>query len=594
MDPQTARQLMATAGTGHLAVKPSSQGRRLAVLVGILLLEFGLAAGRFNLAAAAAPVVVGPTQAGFNLIVLPDGAWELYDIRADAGVNRLIRSRSNDHGRTWTEPETLRELPIHGGVVALLDRRGEVQLFVQALRTEGDGKRIAVNRFIDIWQLQSSGSRRQWSESQRIFEGYVGSVQGALQLRNGRIILPFAYWVADRPQGPPTGANITTVVYSDDEGQTWRQSAAQLTAPCEANYNGSNYGAIEPTVLQLKDGRVWMLMRTQAGFLYESHSEDGAEWSEALPSRFRSSTGPAFLLRLPDDRIALFWNHCELSTRVDGQGVYGGRDVLHAAISDDEGRSWRGFREVYRDPFRNHTPPRSGDRGTAYPFAVNTKDGRIALVSGQGGGRRGLVLVNPDWLLETQAADDFSNGLAVWSVFKGFGSASGWWRDRVPGARLMDHPTKPGAKVLHLRKPDDRAADGAVWNFPSGTRGTLTLRLKLNEGFAGAGISLLERFLDPTDDRVSSQAAFHLPIDAHGHLGRNERLTFDQWHTLEFVWDVDTQRCRVQIDGKRATSLRFMAAPLNGLSYLHLRSQATEIDPAGFLIESVQIVIGGE
>ena len=216
------------------------------------------------------------------------------------------------------------------------------------------------------------------------------------------------------------------------------------------------------------------------------------------------------------------------------------------------------------------------------------------MVSGQGGGRRGLVLVNPDWLLETQAADDFSNGLAVWSVFKGFGSASGWWRDRVPGARLMDHPTKPGAKVLHLRKPDDRAADGAVWNFPSGTRGTLTLRLKLNEGFAGAGISLLERFLDPTDDRVSSQAAFHLPIDAHGHLGRNERLTFDQWHTLEFVWDVDTQRCRVQIDGKRATSLRFMAAPLNGLSYLHLRSQATEIDPAGFLIESVQIVIGGE
>ncbi len=204
MDPQTARPHLATAGAGHPAVRTSSQTRWLAVVVGILLLEFGLTAGRLHLAAATAPVVVGPTQAGFNLIVLPDGALELYDVRADAGGKRLIRARSNDYGRTWTEPETLRQLPIHGGVVALLDRRGEVQLFVQVLRTEGDGKRIAVNRFIDIWQLQSSGSRRQWSESQRIFEGYVGSVQGALQLRNGRIILPFAYWLADRPQGPPT------------------------------------------------------------------------------------------------------------------------------------------------------------------------------------------------------------------------------------------------------------------------------------------------------------------------------------------------------------------------------------------------------
>lgn len=594
MDPKTARQHLANSGTSHPAVRTGSQARRLVVVVGILLLEFGLAAGRLNLAAAAAPVVVGPTQAGFNLIVLPDGAGELYDIRADAGVSRLIRGRSSDHGRTWTEPETLRELPINGGVVALLDRRGEVHLFVQALRTEGDGKRIAVNRFIDIWQLRSSGSRHQWSEPQRIFEGYVGSVQGALQLRNGRIILPFAYWVADRPQGPPTGANVTTVVYSDDDGQTWRQSAAQLTAPCEANYNGSNYGAIEPTVLQLKDGRVWMLMRTQTGFLYESHSKDGVEWSEARPSRFRSSTGPAFLLRLPDDRIALFWNHCELSTRVDGQGVYGGRDVLHASISDDEGRSWHGFREVYRDPFRNETPPKTGDRGTAYPYAVNTKDGRIALVSGQGGGRRGLVLVNPDWLLETQAADDFSNGLAGWSVFKGFGPASGWWRDRVPGAQLINHPAKPGAKVLHLRKPDEKAADGAVWNFPSGTKGTLTLRLKLNAGFRGGGIALLDRFFDPTDDRVSSQAAFHLPINAQGRLGQNEQLTFDQWHTLEFVWDVDAQQCRVRIDGRPATTLRLNATKLDGVSYLHLRSHATEVETAGFLVESVRAMVGKE
>lgn len=594
MNPSAARPRPRAGQVNGHPVGSRRHGTRSTFVLGASLLALALGTSHLDSQAASAPVVVGPTQVGANLMVLADGAWETYAIRSQAGVNRLIRNRSTDCGHTWSEPETLRTVPIHGGVVALLDRRGEAQLFVLVSRTQGDGKRIAVDRFIDIWQLRSSDGRNEWSEPQRIFEGYVGSAQGALQLRSGRIVLPFAYWVADRPQGPPTGANVTTAVYSDDEGQTWKQSPAKLTAPCQDGYNGSNYGAIEPTILQLKDGRVWMLMRTQTGYLYESFSNDGADWSEARPSRFRSSTGPAFLLRMRDDRIALFWNHCELSTRANGQGVYGGRDVLHAAISADEGQTWRGFREVYRDPTRNQTPPKSGDRGTAYPFAAVAQDGRIVLVSGQGGGRRGLVLVDPQWLLETEAADDFSHGLDEWCVFKGFGPASGWWRDRVPGPQLVDHPAKTGAKALHLRKPDENAADGAVWNFPDGKKGLLTLRLRLNEGFAGAAIALLDRFFDPTDDRVPQQAICYLPINAQGRFARNQRLTFDQWHTLELAWDVDAENCRVRIDGEPAATLRLDAATQSGVSYLHLRSRASRLDPAGFFVESVYVKLAKE
>ena len=118
-----------------------------------------------------------------------------------------------------------------------------------------------------------------------------------------RIVVPFAYWVGGRPSAPPTGSNITTTVYSDDDGRTWRQSPAKLTAPCYEGYNGSNYGACEPTILELADGRVWMLIRTQTGRLYESFSPDGAEWSQPEPSRFCSSNSPGWLLRLPDRRI---------------------------------------------------------------------------------------------------------------------------------------------------------------------------------------------------------------------------------------------------------------------------------------------------
>ena len=134
--------------------------------------------------------------------------------------------------------------------------------------------------------------------------------------------------------------------YSDDGGKSWARSPAKLTAPCHDGYNGSNYGACEPTLLELKDGRVWMFMRTQDGFLYESFSPDGVNWSPAKPSRFHSSNSPAFPVRLPDGRIVVFWNNAENCPRVGKDGVYSGRDALHAAISSDEGKTWSGFREV--------------------------------------------------------------------------------------------------------------------------------------------------------------------------------------------------------------------------------------------------------
>ena len=380
------------------------------------------------------PIVLGQVDFRANLVVLPEGAWQVYSARNVDGSFVLESKKSMDNGQTWTESQILRELPGDGwaGAVSLLDTDKEVHLFFSRWRQK-EGRKPAENRFIDLWHLRSINRLAQWTEPQRIFEGYVGSIQNAIQLRNGRIILPFAFWVANRSSAPPIGSNVTTTVFSDDGGLTWKLSDAQLTAPCYSDFNGNNYGAVEPVILELKDGRIWMLVRTQTGYLYESHSVDGEHWPELTPSRFYSSTSPAYLLRLSDERIVLFWNNCEMPPRVNGDGVYGGRDAIHAAISDNEGETWYAFREVYRDPARNETPPKRGDRGTAYPHAVETADAHIALVTGQGQGRRCLVIIDPGWLTDTHREDDFTDGLSGWSVFKSFGPAQGWWRDRIQG-----------------------------------------------------------------------------------------------------------------------------------------------------------------
>jgi len=502
----------------------------------------------FAAAAAAPPQYLGPVEAEGRLLTLPDGSWRSYSVRNESDTSLLTVRASNDAGRTWARAEKLTALPGAGwgGLLVIRDRQGELQFVITRVR--GDGKRLAIDRFIDLWHLHTTGGQSSFSAPQRIFEGYVGSIQQLIQLRSGRLLMPFAAWIGGRASGPPTGSNETTAVYSDDDGATWRQSPSRLVAPVHAGFNGSNYGAVEPAVLEREDGTVWMLMRTQTGFFYESTSRDGAEWSPAKASNIHSSTGPPFLLRLPDRRVVLFWNHCEMPPRVEGQGVYGGRDALHAAISSDEGKTWRGFREVYRDPFRNEAPPKLGDRGTAYPYATNMKDGKIALVSGQGAKRRALVIVDPQWLIETHATTDLSD----WHVFLGVGQASGYWRDRKPGARIVDN-------ALEITTRPGLPPDTAVWNFPLGRSGTVTMQVRGQ----GGELALTQRMFEPGDTQGEQRAVFRTPLPD---------LKDSAWHQLKLQWDAANGSARLYLDGKQISSLKANQAGDTAASYLRLKS----------------------
>ncbi len=529
---------------------------------------------------------------GRNVMLTSRGTWERVYPEKQGDKTQLVISESSDWGESWSEPKTLCDLPGEGwgGTAALRTRDGELQVFMVKGRKIGEGKRPAIDRFIDLWQLHSSEGVTRWSEPKCLYEGWLGSISNAIQLDNGRIVMPFGMSIGGRVAGPPTGRHELTVVYSDDNGQTYTMSPARLTSPCYADYNGSNEGACEPAAVQLKDGRVLMFMRTQTGFLYESISKDGSDWPAATASRLHSSTGPPYLIRLKDDRIVLFWNNCEMPPRVDKQLVYGGRDALHAAIADPELKSWRGFREIYRDPNRNATPPKRGDRGTAYPDAVAMPDGRIGVSSGQGG-LRALMRIDPEWLYQTQQSDDFSTGLDGWSVFKAFGPASRAWRDRTQGAQLIDHPSKAGAKVLHVRRPDEKDPDGAVWNFPMARAGKLTLRVLLQEGSAGGSVALGDRFFDPTDDNGEAKAIFLLPVQIGAKIGESAACAAGQWYTMDLQWDLNQSSCQVSVDGKPAAKFSPQNDSKNGVCYLRLRSAAKSVDPAGLLVESVNVEV---
>ncbi len=532
--------------------------------------------------AAQAPITLGPAIHDGSLLRLDETT--AISVCMNPDTHAVFQQPATNRVAAW-QPSAAG--PALWAAKVMRDREG--QLHAVWLVARGSGKKPAVDRFIDIWHAQTAGQDHQWEAASRIWEGYVGAICGRLtQLRSGRLILPFARWLPDQRRGPPDGCNASTVLYSDDGGKTWKESPARLVSPCVKDYNGDNVGAVEPVVLELKDGRIWMLMRTQTGFLYESFSRDGINWSAAQPTQFHSSTGPAEICRLPDGRIVLFWNNCEMPERVQGEGVYGGRDALHAAVSSDDGKTWSGFREVYLDPTRHQSPPRTGDRGTAYPQFKHIEDSRLLFASGQGAKLRVWIAIDPDWLAETTSADDFAGGVANWSVFKPFGPAQRWWRDRVQGCALIAHPTKPGKKILHLSKPDGKNADGATWNFPAGRKGTATVSFQVNQGFQGATVSLTDRFYDPTDDRGDTNAPCSVSITASCRLNGAASVSPGQFHLLAITWNTDDRTASLKLDGADAGRVTLRASTPNGLCYLRLRSTARDTDTAGFYVESVK------
>src|SRR5262249_11679598 len=149
-----------------------------------------------------------------------------------------------------------------------------------------------------------------------------------------------------------------------------------------------------------------------------------------------ASDSPPSLTRLKDGRIVMLWNNCLRFSYAQG-----GRHVLHAAISADEGRTWRGYREVARNPLVEEPPPPNGDHAVSYTLPVVPHDGEI-LAPLWVGGRGGMWLLrfHPEWLYETGRKTDFSPGAEGWSSFG------------TKGVEVVAHPDKPGARALHVSK----------------------------------------------------------------------------------------------------------------------------------------------
>ena len=137
---------------------------------------------------------------------------------------------------------------------------------------------------------------------------------------------------------------------SDDNGKTWRRGKSMLNV---ISPSGRKYAAQEPGVVELKDGRVLLWIRTNAGSQFMSWSNDrGETWSIPRSSWLRSPLSPASIKRLPTGDLLAVWNDHEgrLDLKKPGRGLDGRRTPLSAAISRDDGLTWQNAKPIEDDP----------------------------------------------------------------------------------------------------------------------------------------------------------------------------------------------------------------------------------------------------
>jgi hypothetical protein len=524
----------------------------------------------------------------YRALTLPDGRLLALSIERVARQQTMQARYSTDEGRTWSSPTDLFLWPKEAGgfalFEALVDRKGEIQIWslcdgnsgVLYRKEDEAGKPARAGQILDVWHVRSRDRRTRWETPRAIWTGRGSDLLSAIQLRSGRLLLPLGQ-TQGRTWGNRGGGFLeftfaghggVSSLYSDDDGATWQQSADLVYVQTP---NLGTFGAAEPVVIELKDGRVWMLIRTQMGRFYESFSTDGGvHWSPAQPSSLISSDSPAALIRLPDGNILLISNAC-----LRFPYAYGARNVLHVAVSPDEGRTWRGFREVVRDPLRNEPPPPREDYGLSYSFPTVTAGGRVLFSNWVETGRdRTFRLFDPAWIYETRQESDFSRGIDDWSTF---GSK---------GVALEDDAEQANRRVLAVHKTDKDWPAGAVWNFPIGAKGKLEMDVKLAPEFGGTLVGLTDHFSVPWDLEDQHYNVFNLRVEADGQIFPNVKLSPGRWYHVTLDWDTTRRQCRVSIDGKPAGVLEDQRRTA-GINYLRLRSVAERPD-GGLLLRNVK------
>lgn len=307
-------------------------------------------------------------------------------------VNETKSFISRDEGKTWEERQIFSKpeaFKISGERVLLQTKTGVV---IMAFMNMKEATRLQWNKEISdfpeailpTYVARSLDGGKTWQEAKKLHNTWTGAVRTIIETRNGNIVFT-SMMMMHNP------CHHTVLTYTSfNDGLDWTRSNI-----IDLGGKGDHSGVTESTIVQLNDGRIWQLIRTNWGTFWEAFSEDeGVTWKSIRTSNIDASSAPGLLKRMESGRLVLLWNrrfpfgkNTYPFRGGDGQfseiSASNHREELSIAFSDNDGKTWSApkvIAKMYK--VQNVDRVKSW---IAYPFAFEAKPGELWITTMQGG-----------------------------------------------------------------------------------------------------------------------------------------------------------------------------------------------------------------
>ena len=179
--------------------------------------------------------------------------------------HRDCQSHLGDGGRTWGDerilvrPDLAEDLSVQAPALRRLESGDLLLMCLHSHRADGEGELGGSSSSMELFRSCDEGQTFDsvgylWRRSPG--QWLQGGASSLLQLASGRLLVPFHYgtgWQGSQH-------NRVSCMLSDDEGNTWRKTEADIDLPMR--------GAMEASVAELPDGELVLSLRTQLGAVF--------------------------------------------------------------------------------------------------------------------------------------------------------------------------------------------------------------------------------------------------------------------------------------------------------------------------------------
>ncbi|MFW6059261.1 MAG: sialidase family protein [Phycisphaeraceae bacterium] len=301
---------------------------------------------------------------------LPMGPFaQLPDGRIAARHENRIRF-SDDGGASWDDGVAFAPAPTPEGAIACSAGGALVFGYTDRARKTGlnwdEQTHDAPDAQLPCCVARSTDGGKTWHH-QTLHEDWTGAVRDMIRTSSGRLVMTSMKMLHD------PGRHGVMTYCSDDEGANWYPSNL-----IDLGGMGHHGGVTEPSVIELTDGTLMLLIRTNWGqFWYALSWNEGTGWHPMGPTGIDASSAPGIVKRLQSGRIALVWNRAFPVAGPSDQWVRGGdgnwsavpvsdfREELSIAFSEDDCKTWSPPRVMAR---------KAGAR-LCYPYVFEPRPG---------------------------------------------------------------------------------------------------------------------------------------------------------------------------------------------------------------------------